>query len=170
MHRTSSSFPREMIREHARGRWEGGPVSSASEGSAAVELTPGILIVVVAVAIAVSIVLVRWMRRHEAAPPLDAPRSSPVGSPAVPATAERDSQSLVRWLLDRASEETGVRVADDPLAHQRIVEAAARAMEDLRTHGSATVSVPFLVADARGPKHFDVRVKRNPDSTFELQR
>ena len=132
-------------------------------------LTPGIVIVIAAVAIAMSIVLIRWVRRHEAPPPIDSPLSTPVRTAAI-ATAERESQSLVNWLLDHASEQTGVRVADDPLAHKRIVEAAVKAMEDLRNHGSATVSLPFLTADARGPKHFAVRVKRNLDTTLELQR
>ena len=83
---------------------------------------------------------------------------------------ERESHPLVNWWLDRASEQTGVRVADDPLARQRIVDAAVKAMEDLRTGGTATISLPFLTADARGPKHFGIQFKRNPDSTFELQR
>jgi len=40
----------------------------------------------------------------------------------------------------------------------------------LRADGSATISLPFLVADAGGPKHFNVQFKRNMDSTFELLR
>jgi molecular chaperone DnaK len=61
-------------------------------------------------------------------------------------------------------------VADDALARERIAQAAVKAMEELRTDGSATVSLPFLTADAQGPRHFSVRVKRNPDSSFEAQR
>ena len=82
----------------------------------------------------------------------------------------RENHALVNWLLDRAFEQTGVSVADDPLARDRIVQAAVKAAEDLRAGGSATISLPFLVADARGPRHFSVQFKRNPDSTFELQR
>ena len=70
----------------------------------------------------------------------------------------------------RPFEQTGVNVADDALARERIVQAAVKATEDLRTGGSATISFPFLTADARGPKHFSVRFKRTRDSTFELQR
>ena len=80
-----------------------------------------------------------------------------------------ESDPLVNWLLDRAFEQTGISVADDALARDRIAQAAAKATEDLRTHGSATISLPFLAADAQGPKHFSVRFKRNLDSTFELQ-
>jgi molecular chaperone DnaK len=86
------------------------------------------------------------------------------------AREERESHPLVQWLLDRASEQIGARVSDDPLARERIVQAAVKAMEDLRAGGSATISLPFLTADAQGPRHFDVRFKRNLDSTFELQR
>jgi hypothetical protein len=132
-----------------------------------VELTPGVVIIVAVVAVG-SFVLIRWARRHEAAPPAEAPHPA-VRSSTMAAREERESQPLVNWLLDRAFEQTGVSVADDALARERIVQAAVQAVEDLRA-GEATISLPFLIADARGPKHFIVRFKRNPDSTFELQR
>ncbi|MFL6245350.1 MAG: Hsp70 family protein [Thermoanaerobaculia bacterium] len=123
------------------------------------ELTSGVIIVLAVVAV-VAFVVIRWGSRHEAAPPVEPPRTA-VRSNSLP---------LVDWLLDRAFEQTGIRVADDALARQRITDAAATAMEDLRTGGSATISLPFLAADADGPRHFNVEFKRNPDSTFELQR
>jgi hypothetical protein len=132
-----------------------------------VELTPGVIIFAV-VAVAVSFVLVRWEFRHEAPAPLDAPHT-PARSGTMAAREERESHPLVNWLLDRAFEQTGVKMADDPLARERIVQAAVTATEDLRTGGSATISLPFLTADARGPKHFNVQFKRKPDSTFEVQ-
>ena len=131
------------------------------------ELTPGVVILVAVVAV-VSFALIRWGRRHEAAPPVKAPHT-PVRSNAMAAREESESHPLVHWLLDRAFEQTGVRVADDALARERIAQAAVKAMGDLRAGGSATISLPFLTADARGPKHFNVQFKRNPDSTFELQ-
>jgi hypothetical protein len=133
-----------------------------------VELTPGVVIIL-AVVVVVTFVLIRWARRHEAAPPVDAPHT-PVRSNTMAARGERESNPLVQWLLDRAAEQTGFSVADDPLARERIEQAAVKAMEDLRTGDSATISLPFLVADAQGPKHFAVQFKRNLDSTFELQR
>ena len=131
------------------------------------EVTPGVAIVVVVVAVA-AFALIRWMSRHEAAAPEQAPHT-PVSSNKVSAADERASQPLVNWLLERASEQTGVRVADDNLARERIVEAAVKAMEQLRAGRVTTISLPFLTADASGPKHFNVEIKRNPDSTFELQ-
>ena len=132
------------------------------------ELTPGIVVIVAVVAV-LSVLLIRWGRRHEAAPPVEAV-PTPVRSNTMAAREERESHPLVDWLLDRAFEQTGVRVADDPLARERIAQAAVKAMEDLRGGGSATISLPFLTADSRGPRHFNVQFKRNPDSTFELQR
>jgi hypothetical protein len=132
------------------------------------ELTPGLIIVAV-VAVPVIFVLLRWAFRHEAAAPVDTP-ATPARSSTMAVREERESQPLVNWLLDRAFEETGVKVADDALARDRIVQAAVNATEELRTGGSATISLPFLTADARGPKHFSVRFKRTGDSTFELQR
>ena len=134
---------------------------------ACVELSPAVLVVVVVV-VAVSFVLVRWGRRHEAASPEIAPAAP--GKRAPTATEEWESEALVTWLLDRAFEQTGVRVADDALARERIVQAAVQAMENLRDGRSASISLPFLAADAQGPKHFGIEFKQNPDATFELQR
>ena len=131
------------------------------------ELTPGVVIVVAVVAV-LTFVLSRWGRRHEAAPPVEG-RGTPLRSNTMAAKEDRESNPLVNWLLDRALEQTGVRVADDALARERIAQAAVKAMEDLRAGGSATISLPFLTADAGGPKHFNVQFKRNPDSTFEVQ-
>jgi hypothetical protein len=131
------------------------------------ELTPGVVIIVAVVAV-LGFVLIRWGMRHEAVAPAETPNTV-VRANAMPAREERGSQTLVDWLLDRAFEQTGVRVADDALARDRIAQAAVKAMEELGTGGSATISLPFLVADARGPQHFSVEFKRNPDSTYELQ-
>jgi molecular chaperone DnaK len=73
---------------------------------------------------------------------------------------QRERQALIDWLLSRAFEQTGVKVADDPMARQRIGEAAQKAVEELRFQASVTVSLPFLTADAKGPKHFQVQLTR----------
>jgi hypothetical protein len=87
----------------------------------------------------------------------------PAGSaakPALPPTDEHQLQVVVDWLLTQAFEQTGVRVADEPLAYQRISEAAQKAMRDLQTQEVASISLPFLTADANGPKHFEARLTR----------
>jgi molecular chaperone DnaK len=75
-------------------------------------------------------------------------------------SGEREARALINWLLTQAFEQTGVRVADEPLAYQRIVEAAHKAMQELKTRDGVVISLPFLTADANGPKHFEIRVTR----------
>jgi hypothetical protein len=101
-------------------------------------------------------------------------RRGGIGMPAMPrvlrvpppprlpgrVTEEREAQALVNWLLTQAFEQTGVRVADDKMAYQRIVESAHKAVQELKSRDSVTISLPFLTADASGPKHFEIRVTR----------
>ena len=125
------------------------------------------VVIIFAVVVVVTIVLIRWSRRHEATPPVDAPAL--VSNNTMAAREARESpRSSTGCSTARPNQPASV--ADDPLARERIVQAAVKAMEDLRTGGSAAISLPFLTADAGGPKHFAVRFKRNLDSTFELQR
>jgi hypothetical protein len=132
------------------------------------EWTPGVVgIVVVAVVATVAVIL--WSRRHEAAAPVDAPHRPARSSHTPAAQGDRETQQLVGWLLDRASEQTGIRLADDALVRQRMNEAAGKAMESLRAGGSASINLPFLAADARGPKHFAIEFRRNADSTFQAE-
>ncbi len=133
------------------------------------ELTPGVVIILVVVVVVVSFVLIRRRSGHEVALPMES-LATPLRSNSMAAKEGRENVPLVGWLLERASEQTGIRVADDPLARARIEEAAVEAMEDLQTGGAASISLPFLTADANGPRHFSVQFKRNPDSSFEEQR
>ena len=63
---------------------------------------------------------------------------------------------LVRWIR----EETGIDPAGDLAALQRIREAAERAKCELSTLASTVVSLPFIVADGSGPKHFSREITR----------
>lgn len=73
---------------------------------------------------------------------------------------DRQTQAVITWLLSQAFEQTGVKVADDKIAYQRIVEAAQKAVQTLKTQKSVTISLPFLTADAAGPKHFETQLTR----------
>lgn len=130
------------------------------------QLTSGVLLIIVVLGIATLAILL-WSRRHEAAAPADALHRPAKSGPSMPARNAGEIQPLVSWLLDRASEETGMRLEDDPLVRERIGQAALKAMEELRSGGSASINLPFIAADARGPKHFAIELKRNPDLTFE---
>ena len=85
---------------------------------------------------------------------------APAAKAELPPPDERQLQAVVDWLLTQAFEQTGVRVADEPLAYQRIQEAAQKAMRDLKTQDGVSISLPFLTADANGPKHFEARLTR----------
>lgn len=80
--------------------------------------------------------------------------------PAAPPISDREVRAVVSWLLSQAFEQTGIRVADDRLAYQRIVEAAQKAVVDLKQQDSTDVSLPYLTADATGPKHLEARLTR----------
>lgn len=64
------------------------------------------------------------------------------------------------WLVSQAFEQTGVSVANDKVAYQRIVDAAHKAIEDLRTAESVTIALPYLTADENGPLHVEISLSR----------
>ena len=128
------------------------------------ELTPGVLIIAAVVVIAATLILGRLWRRSEGGLSTPSPAPTPVTPPKndLPQTRlDREGQALVKWLLDRAGQETGVPLAKDPLAVQRIAEAALSAVDQLREKDSASINLPFLTADASGPKHFNIEITRS---------
>jgi Hsp70 protein len=120
--------------------------------------------VILALAIIVGVAayaLGTYLNRHGGMPSMPRPlRAPPAQRLPGRVTEEREVQSLVNWLLTQAFEQTGVRVADDKMAYQRIVESAHKAVQELKSRDSVTISLPFLTADASGPKHFEIRVTR----------
>jgi hypothetical protein len=125
-------------------------------------LMPLQVILVLAIVVAVvAYALAAYLNRRGGMPAM--PRSLRVQPPPrLPGrvTEEREAQALVNWLLTQAFEQTGVRVADDKMAYQRLVESAHKAVQELKSRDSVTISLPFLTADASGPKHFEIRVTR----------
>jgi molecular chaperone DnaK (HSP70) len=98
------------------------------------------------------------------APPAARPAArrsrSPAAAQAGLSAGEREIRVVVTWLLSQAFEQTGVRVAEDKIAYQRIVEAAEKALAELKDKPAAVISLPYLTADASGPKHLDARLTR----------
>lgn len=99
-------------------------------------------------------------RRQDDEPALPLPAPVRRAAPSGPPRPEREVRVVVNWLLNQAFEQTGIRVADDKLAYERIVEAAHKAVHALKTQGTVDVSLPFLTADANGPKHLEARLTR----------
>lgn len=102
-----------------------------------------------------------WRRRQGVFPP-PAPPSLAKKSGGLMAApiSDREVRAVTAWLLSQAFEQTGIRVADDRLAYQRIVEAAQKAVVELKNHDTFDVSLPYLTADASGPKHLEARLTR----------
>jgi molecular chaperone DnaK len=62
-------------------------------------------------------------------------------------------QIIINWLVATFKEETGVDISNDKIVTQRLREAAEKAKIELSTTQSTEVNLPFLTADASGPKH-----------------
>jgi ribosomal protein L7/L12 len=60
---------------------------------------------------------------------------------------------LLKRLLSDFKREHGIDLSSDPMAMQRLTEAAQKAILALRTASEAEINLPFLTADAQGPKH-----------------
>ena len=69
-------------------------------------------------------------------------------------------QNIINWLLDEFKAETGVNLKGDPMALQRLKEAAERAKCELSSATSSEISLPFITADASGPKHLQKTLTR----------
>ncbi|MBA7570253.1 Chaperone protein DnaK [subsurface metagenome] len=69
--------------------------------------------------------------------------------------------ALINYLADEFKKTEGIDLRDDPMAHQRLKEAAEKAKCELSTQLEATVNLPFITADASGPKHMQITVSRS---------
>ncbi len=69
-------------------------------------------------------------------------------------------ERLCRHLIDLFKAQSGFDATKDPMAHQRIREAARTAKEELSSITSTHVNLPFLAQNAQGPLHFEAEVTR----------
>lgn len=67
---------------------------------------------------------------------------------------------LVDWVADEFQKEHGIDLRKDPQALQRLYEACEKAKCELSTLLETRISLPFITADASGPKHLDITVTR----------
>jgi molecular chaperone DnaK len=68
---------------------------------------------------------------------------------------------LINHLADEFKKKEGIDLRDDPMAHQRLKEAAEKAKCELSTQLESTVNLPFITADASGPKHLQITISRS---------
>lgn len=69
-------------------------------------------------------------------------------------------QRIQQEICDRIIQQTGIDATQDLTAVQRIREASEKAKCELSTLNSTTISLPFIVADSSGPKHFSMELTR----------
>ena len=69
-------------------------------------------------------------------------------------------QKIVQWLIDSFRKDTGVDLGADKMAVQRLREAAEKAKIELSGGVTANINLPFITADATGPKHLDMNLSR----------
>ena len=69
-------------------------------------------------------------------------------------------KSVIDYLLSEFSREQGVDLSQDRLALQRLKEAAEKAKIELSSNQQTEINLPFITADASGPKHLQIRLTR----------
>ena len=69
-------------------------------------------------------------------------------------------QKIVDWMVASFKAETGVDLSTDKMAVQRLREAAEKAKIELSGSTSSNINLPFITADATGPKHLDLNLTR----------
>ena len=67
---------------------------------------------------------------------------------------------VIKYLSAEFEKESGVDVTKDPLAMQRLKEAAEKAKIELSTQQQTEVNLPYITADASGPKHLNIKLTR----------
>jgi molecular chaperone DnaK len=69
-------------------------------------------------------------------------------------------KAIVDWLVAEFKRDQGIDLAGDPMALQRLYEAAEKAKIELSTTQETQINLPFITADQSGPKHLDTRLSR----------
>ncbi|MBM3261240.1 molecular chaperone DnaK, partial [Candidatus Kaiserbacteria bacterium] len=69
-------------------------------------------------------------------------------------------QKIIGWIADEFKKESGIDVRQDPLARQRLDEAAERAKIELSTAMESEINIPFITSDASGPRHLLLKMSR----------
>ncbi len=69
-------------------------------------------------------------------------------------------QRIIDWIADEFKKDNGIDLRDDRMALQRLKEAAEKAKIELSGMTTSNINLPFITADATGPKHFDATLTR----------
>ena len=74
---------------------------------------------------------------------------------------KKDEKKLINWLADEFQKENGIDLRKDPMAAQRLKEEAEKAKIALSSAQQVDINLPFITADASGPKHLNVSLTRS---------
>lgn len=69
-------------------------------------------------------------------------------------------QRVIDWMADKFQSDNGIDLRNDPMALQRLKEAAENAKKELSSAQQADINLPFITADATGPKHLNYTLTR----------
>ena len=69
-------------------------------------------------------------------------------------------QKIINWIADEFKKESGIDVRNDPLARQRLDEAAEKAKIELSTAMETEINLPFITSDSSGPRHLLIKMTR----------
>jgi molecular chaperone DnaK len=69
-------------------------------------------------------------------------------------------KAVINWLLEEFKTESGIDLSGDPMALQRLKEAAEKAKCELSSSQETEINLPFITADASGPKHLNLTLSR----------
>ena len=69
-------------------------------------------------------------------------------------------ERIMKWIINSYRQETGIDLSGDKMAMQRLKEAAEKAKIELSSVTASNINLPFITADATGPKHLDMTLTR----------
>jgi len=69
-------------------------------------------------------------------------------------------QKIIKWIADEFKKQSGIDITTDPLALQRLDEAAEKAKHELSSTSETEINIPFITSDASGPKHLLLKMTR----------
>jgi len=70
-------------------------------------------------------------------------------------------QRIIEYLIEQFKKDTGIDVSSDKMVMQRLKDAAEKAKIELSTAMETEINLPFLTADASGPKHLNIKLTRS---------
>lgn len=69
-------------------------------------------------------------------------------------------QKIMKWIVDEFKKDSGIDISNDPLAKQRLKEAAEKSKHELSNVKEVEINIPFITSDANGPKHLLMKMTR----------